>query len=261
MIKIIIVRKLLFLFLFISATVFSQTDSLSVSPNAPTVFTDDSRSVLEPKVTFDIDIRAAFTSGEFKDFYPKPGMGGFGLTILFPIHRNNPLDLGIDLGYYFMSQSEETFYYYSPGVGDYDVESRVSGGMFTMHAVARIYPFKNTQSPFQPYIEGLGGFRVFSANQRLQTYVHITDEYLPEEKDYNYYGAWSYGFGGGMKVMLSRNELLYLNLKVNQLYGSSTKNMDPSSVQLYDDGTYSYSEFESRTDVLRFALGIHFMIE
>lgn len=250
-----------FIILLITGGLFAQTDDLTVSPDAPEIFTQSDEDILEPKVTFDVDIRAAFTSGEFKDFYPKPGMGGLGISILFPLSKNNPVDLGVDLGYYFMSTSRETFEYYTPGIGDYDVESRVSGGMFTMHAVARIYPFKKSSFPIQPYIEGLGGFRVFSANQRLETYIYQTDEILPVEKDYNYYGAWSYGFGGGLKVMLSKNELLYLNTKVTQLYGTSTKNMDPTTVELYDDGTYSYSEFESRTDVLRFAIGIHVMIE
>ncbi|MCB0400687.1 MAG: hypothetical protein KDD41_01250 [Flavobacteriales bacterium] len=248
-------------FIGLSFPLFAQLDSLSVAPDNQQIFTDDNERLLEPKVTFDFDIRAAFTSGEFKTFYPKPGMGGMGLTVLFPLGKRFPLDLGVDLGYYFMSQSQETFNYYTPGLGDYDVESRVSGGMFTMHAVGRVYPFKTVKLPIQPYVEGLAGFRVFSANQKLETYVYATDEYLPVEKDYNYYGAWSYGFGAGVKVMLSKNELLYLNLKVDQIYGTATKNMDPSTVELYDDGTYTYSEFTSRTDILRFALGIHIMIE
>ena len=248
-----------FIVLFSCLNLVAQVDELSPAPETE-IFTDD-KSILDPKVTIDVDIRAAFTSGEFKNFYAKPGMGGFGFTVLFPLNKRNPVDLGIDLGYYFMSQSQETFQYYTPGVGDYDVESRISGGMFTTHAVARIYPIKNIKSPIQPYVEGLAGFRLFSANQRLETYVYITDEYLPIEKDYNFSGAWSYGFGGGFKVMLSKNELLYLNTKVTQLYGTATNNMDPSSVELYDDGTYSYSEFRSRTDILRFSLGIHIMIE
>ncbi len=254
-------NNILFTLLVITCfTMNAQTDELTTSPDTD-VFTESDDDILEPKVTFDVDIRGAFTSGEFKEFYPKPGMVGFGLTALFPLSPSNPVDLGVDLGYYFMSQSEETFGYFTPGIGDYDVESRVSGGMFTMHAVARVYPFKTSNFPIQPYVEGLGGFRVFSANQRLETYIYATDELLPVEKDYNYYGAWSYGFGGGLKVMVSKNELLFLNLKVTQLYGTTTKNMDPSTVELYDDGTYSYSEFESKTDVLRFALGIHIMIE
>lgn len=237
----------------------AQDDGLTTAPDQ--VFTEDNGGSPDPVVTFDIDVRAAYTSGEFKDFYPKRGMGGFGIDVLVPIDKNVPVDFGAGLGYYFMSRSERTIPYYSPGVGDYDVNSRVSGGMFTFHLISRIYPLKTVKSPIQPYIEGLAGFRVFGANQRLETYIYATDEYLPVEKDYNYNGSWSYGYGGGIKVLLSKNELLFLNLKAAKIYGTATKNMDPESVVLYDDGTYSFEEFKSRTDVVRFSLGIHIMIE
>jgi hypothetical protein len=246
---------------FILTTVFSQDDGLVVAPSEDKIFTEDVKAFPDPVVTIDIDIRAAFTTGEFKQFYPKSGMGGFGIDVLVPLGKTNPLDVGAGFGYYFMSRSEETYGYYTPGVGDYDVNSKVSGGMFSFHTIARLYPLKSVRFPIQPYIEGLAGFRLFSANQRLETYIHVTDTYLPVEKDYNYNGSWSYGFGGGFKIMMSKSELLFLNLKASKIYGTATKNMDPSSVQLYDDGTYEYSEFKSRTDVLRFSLGIHIMIE
>ncbi len=248
------------LFIFIS-NVFSQDDGLVVAPTEDKIFTEDVKSIPDPVVTIDIDIRFAFPTGEFKDFYTRPGMGGFGVDVLRPLGKTNPLDVGVGFGYYFMSRSEETYGYYTPGVGDYDVNSRVSGGMFALHLISRLYPLKSVRSPFQPYVEGLAGFRVFSANQRLETYIHATDTYLPVEKDYNYNGSWSYGFGGGIKIMMSKSELLFLNLKASKIYGTATKNMDPSSVQIFDDGTYAYNEFKSRTDVVRFSLGIHIMIE
>ena len=238
----------------------AQTDSLSNAPEVE-IFTDDSEVLPDPVVTIEFDVRAAFTTGEFKEFYPKRGMGGFGVDVLFPITEENPIDIGAGLGYYFMSQSERTLQLYTPGIGDYDVESRVSGGMFEFHLISRAYPLKATNFPIQPYIEGLAGFRVFGANQRLETYIYSTDEYLPVEKDYNYNGSWSYGYGGGVKIRMGREELIFLNLKVNKIFGTSTKNMDPESVVLYDDGSYSFEEFKSRTDVVRFSLGIHIMIE
>ncbi len=238
----------------------AQTDSLSNAPEVE-IFTDDSEVLPDPVVTIEFDVRAAFTTGEFKEFYPKRGMGGFGVDVLFPITEENPIDIGAGLGYYFMSQSERTLQLYTPGIGDYDVESRVSGGMFEFHLISRAYPLKATNFPIQPYIEGLAGFRVFGANQRLETYIYSTDEYLPVEKDYNYNGSWSYGYGGGVKIRMGREELIFLNLKVNKIFGTATKNMDPESVVLYDDGSYSFEEFKSRTDVVRFSLGIHIMIE
>lgn len=254
-------RKSVFILVLLSFTIggYSQ-DSLSTY-TSPEVFSDDSRQLLEPKVTFDVDIRAAFTTGEFKAFYPKRGMGGFGITTLFPIDKHNPVDIGFGLGYYFMSNSEATFDYYTPGAGNYEITSEVSGSMVPIHLTARIYPFKSFNLPIQPYLEGLGGARLFIVTQRLETYLTDAGFDLDPQVETDVTGSWSYGFGGGLKVLLSRNELLYLNAKVTQLYGTSTNNMDPSSVVLYDNGSYSYSMFKSETNVLRFALGIHIMIE
>jgi hypothetical protein len=238
----------------------AQTDSLTTAPDVE-VFTDESDFLPDPVVTIEFDVRVGFPTGEFKNFYTKKAMGGFGVNALLPITEENPFDFGAGMGYYFMSRSEETFSYYSPGIGDYDVESRISGGMFEFHLISRAYPLKATNFPIQPYIEGLAGFRVFGANQRLETYIYATDEYLPVEKDYNYNGSWSYGFGGGIKIKMGSDELIYLNLKANKIFGTPTKNMDPKSVVLYDDGTYTFDEFRSRTDIVRFSLGIHIMIE
>lgn len=247
------------LFVLFGSILFAQ-DSLSTYTTEE-IFTDESQQPLEPKVTFDIDIRAAFTSGEFKDFYPKRGMGGLGITTLFPIDKNNPIDVGFGLGYYFMSNAGATFGYYTPGAGNYEITSEVSGSMVPFHLTARLNPLRKTNSPIQPYFEALGGFRLFIVSQRLETYLIDSNLELEPQTDSDVTGSWSYGFGGGIKVLLSKNELIYLNAKVTQLYGTSTNNMDPNSVVLYDDGTYGYSRFKSETDVLRFAIGIHIMIE
>jgi hypothetical protein len=239
---------------------YSQTDELTVSPDLD-AFPNDMRGLPDPKVTFDFDIRAAFPTGEFKKFYPKDGMGGFGLTVLAPLGKHNPIDVGAGIGYYFMSQSNETFEYTAPGVGDFDITSRVSGSMVPFHLTTRIYPLKSTGFPVQPYVEVLAGFRLFIVNQRLETYIYDGDISPEPEVDEDVTGSWSYGVGGGLKVMLNRSNLLFLNLKVAQLYGTSTKNMNPATVVLYDDGSVGYSRFKSETDVLRFSIGLHLMLE
>jgi len=243
----------------ISGSIFSQSDSLTVAPSAE-VFRDEDKSLLDHKATLEIEIRAAFPTGEFKDFYSKPGIGGFGLTALFPLGKKNPLDIGFGLGYYLMGRAEDTYEYYALGIGDYDINSKVSGSMIPMHLTARLYPLKSVNSPIQPYIEGLAGGRLFVVEQEVSTYLYSVDSELPKETNSNITSSWSYGFGGGLKIMISRNEMLFLNLKVAQIYGTLTKNMDSSSVVLYDDGTYGYDEFKSRTDVLRFSFGLHIMI-
>ena len=256
-------NKLIVLFacLLINLTLFSQDENLVVSPTEDNIFTEEDQSIPTAKVTFDFDIRAAFTSGEFKQFYPKDGMGGLGISVLFPISKRNPLDVGFELGYYFMSQTRSNLEYYAPGVGDYDIDSRVSGSMIPIHIVGRLYPLKTINFPIQPYIEGVAGFRLFIVNQKINTIVLGSGIELPEQTESTTTGSWSYGFGAGVKIKISKNNPVYLNAKVNQIYGTATKYMDPSSVAVYDDGSFGYENYQSRTDILRFSIGIHFMVE
>ena len=240
---------------------FSQENELTTAPSQDTIFTEETNALPDPKVTFDIDLSACFTTGEFKQFYPKDGMGGFGATVLMPLHKKNPLDIGFELGYYFMSNTSSTFQYYTPGMGDYEVNSSVSGTMLPFHLVARIYPLKGINLPIQPYVEGVAGFRLFIVEQELTTTVINSGVELEPQKESTSTGSWSYGFGAGVKVIVSKNNLVYLNAKVNQLYGTATNYMDPTTIILYDDGSYEYLNYRSRTDVLRFSFGIHVMLE
>jgi hypothetical protein len=242
-----------------STPLFSQSDSLTVAPSSE-IFNNEDETRSEYRVAVDLDIGLSFPTGEFKDFYSKDVMGGAGLAVLFPMGKKIPLDIGIGLGYDAMSRSEDVYEYYAPGVGDYDIHSKVSGTMISSHLMARLYPLKFTNFPIQPYIEGLAGGRMFVVEQELSTYVYTLDSDLPSETNRKTTGSWSYGFGGGVKVMIRRNEKIFLNFKATQIYGTSTEYMDPSSVVLYDDGTSGYNVFKSRTDILRFSLGIHIMI-
>ena len=243
----------------ISSSVKGQLDSLTVAPEIDFP-ENESKTLPDPRFTMDFDLQAGFPIGEFDDFYSNQGFGGVALTILVPISKVNPFDFGAGFGYYFMSQSEEKFSYYSSEWGHYDVSSRVSGGLFEFHLVSRFYPIKFTGFPIQPYFEGFAGFKVFSANQRLETYIIDRDETLPVKKDYNNTVAWSYGYGAGLKIKMNKNELVFLNLKVANIYGTASKYMDPKSVKIYADGTYDYNEFKSRSDMARFSLGVHILL-
>ena len=64
------------------SNVFSQDDGLEVAPTEDKVFTEDVKSIPDPVATIDIDIRAAFPTGEFASFYSRPGMGGFGIDVI-----------------------------------------------------------------------------------------------------------------------------------------------------------------------------------
>ena len=251
--------SLLIILSHLSIFIHAQHDSLTVAPDAE-IFQKKKNVFSNPSLTIDLDILIGIPIGEFRAFYSKNKIGGGGFTILHPIARKTPIDVGLGFGAYYMSNSSKTFPYYSPNLGTYNVESRVSGRMFEFNLVTRMYPLKYTGFIIQPYLEGLVGVKVFGANQRLKTYLVDTDEYLPVEKDFNHTSSYSYGYGGGLKIPLGRSNSTFLNVKAIKIYGTPTHNMDPQSVKLYDDLSYEFDEFKSRTDLFRFSIGIHFLI-
>ena len=56
----------------------AQDDGLEVAPDNDKLFTKSGTELPDPKVTIDVDIRAAFTTGEFKDFSNTARIERFG---------------------------------------------------------------------------------------------------------------------------------------------------------------------------------------
>jgi hypothetical protein len=219
------------------------------------------REKLEPKVTFDLDFRAAAISGDFKKLYGEEGMGGVGASILFPISKNFPVDVGLGFGYYFMSATEFVLPYYTHELNKYKMTSTVTGSMIPIHFVARIYPVKHIHSVVQPYVEGLLGEKLFVVEQISEVYLPGSEVELSSNTESNFTNSLSYGFGLGIKVRISKNNLLYLNTKIDQLFGEEAKYLDATQVTLSSKGTYENVYHYSRTDILRFSIGLHLMIE
>lgn len=216
---------------------------------------------LEPKVTFDFDVKGAMLQGDFKNNYKYDGMMGAGLTTLFPISKNNPVDVGIDIAYFFMSATESSHNYYDSELRLYDVNSEVTGAMIPLHLVVRLYPLKHTQFKVQPYVEGMFGGKLFSIDQTITTYTANSSIILKSENITDVTSALSYGYGVGLKMRISKNNLLYLNAKAAQLFGDETDYLDASSYRLSDNGAYKHLYNRSKTDLLQFSLGLHLMIE
>ncbi|MFB0926094.1 MAG: hypothetical protein QMB65_12575 [Vicingaceae bacterium] len=240
----------------LSLMTFAQDSNLVVSPELD--HTRQKNIDKTPSATLDLEILVASTTGEFKEFYENNEIGGLGFTLLFGVHKTIPVDLGFDFGYYFMSTNRSRLEYYAPGVGDYDVNSKVNGTMVPIHMVSRLTPFKNTNFFIQPYLELMAGFRIFAVKQTIETTLLNTGVILEPETESTINGSFSYGYGGGLKVRLSKENRVFLNVKANKIYGSATKYINQESVVLMDDGSYRYKTTKSKTDILRFSIGLQF---
>ena len=240
---------LVLLFLSLSTALIAQEDELVAG------------ELLEPKITFDFDFRGALTTGEFNEFYKDEGMGGVGLTVLAPISRFNPIDLGVDFGYFYMSGTEATYNYTDVALKEHEITSSVTGSMIPIHAVIRIYPIKNKKFPIQPYVEGVGGVKLFVINHTIETESKRSDLEMVTLNDPEFTSAWSYGYGAGFKMRISKTNLLYFNTKVDHMFGMETDYINPTSYTQNEEGKYLHQYNSSMTDILQFSVGLHLMIE
>lgn len=241
---------------FFSLISFAQDSNLVVSPELDR--TTKNNNDKASSSSLDLELLVASSTGEFKEFYENNEMGGLGFTLLFGTDKTIPIDLGFDFGYYFMSSNHSKLEYYSPGIGDYDVNSKINGTMVPIHMVGRLTPLKNSGFFIQPYVEAMAGFRIFVVKQTIETTLLTNGIALAPETQSTSNGAFSYGYGAGLKVLLNKKNGVFLNAKVNKIYGSATKYIDNESVVLIDDGSYQYNTTKSRTDILRFSIGLHF---
>ena len=226
------------------------------------------QDILEPKITFEIDFRAVAALGEFGNNYPDGGMGGFGASILVPVSKNFPLDFGIDAGLYFMSGTESVTPFEKGVEEGQELKTTVVGTMLPIHLVCRAYPLKHKQTNIQPYAEVLFGGKVFATEQTTELYFDDEKSKKSSEKKdddsksvSNSTGSLSYGFGVGTKARISKNNLLYINFKINQLFGDEVKYIDATKAKLNIDGEYESVYHFSKTDILQIAIGLHLMIE
>jgi len=221
------------------------------------------REILEPKVTFELGLRAVGTQGDFRVRYPDGGMIGVGTAIIVPVSKNFPLDFGIDGAVYFMSGTESytSFDPLESTSENQKFKTTVVGTMLPFHIVMRAYPLKHTQARFQPYAQALFGGKIFAVEEKTEFDIEDTKVKAFSKTKTNVNSSLSYGFGLGAKLRISTNNLLYLNFRVDQLFGEEVKYIDATQAKLDKEGNYTSVYHFSKTDILQIGIGLHLMIE
>lgn len=176
---------------------------------------------------FQFDLNLAAPQGEFADSYNRDAFFGLAGGISFVI-RDTPIEGGLRAGYYWMGRTNEDVRINDSISGDYEVSTTVNGNVIPVHFNARILPLRSISNQFNPYIEGLAGFRIFNIRTKVEVDDLTTGPQPEPEIDRESTVAFSYGYAAG--VLIGPINRASLNIRVSRIYGGRATYVDPESI-------------------------------
>ena len=202
--------------------------------------------------------------GEFKEQGVPTGFGIDGNGVMYP---NPYVGLGINIGYgqYGRSSRQIPFNYFTDLI---TIEEKTTNAIGVGHFFVRIKPFNKIK--IQPYAEGLIGLK------HLYTTTSLYNNNCVDNSDTNHDDCeiasstnasdfvFSYGFGGGVDILLSQNfnesGNLYFFINGRYLYGSGAKYLKEGAIEFSDPAngpiTTTFNWSESATDLLQVCFGL-----
>jgi len=131
---------------------------------------------------------------------------------------------------------------------------KLNGNAYTYYVHGRLRPFNGN---IRPYGEVIAGFKNYSVKSKL----YAVDEFgstsgdpLTDVSDRSY--SWITGWAAGIQIRLVRG--LFLEGRFEKLNGEETRYIDPSTIQISGDGSYTYELTESDTDQFTYSIGLAF---
>jgi hypothetical protein len=188
--------------------------------------------------------------GEFKENITT---NGYGVSGLFLVRLGpSPFLVGGDVGVvtYGSESRREPF---STTIPNVDVRVRTSNNIFLAHTLVRLQP---QEGRIRPYADGLIGLK------HLFTRTSISDDFSGEviasDTDLSD-TTFSYGFGGGIQVPISKigGWTMVLDGNVRYLRGARAAYLKKGSIR-EENGQVIYDVLSSRTDVIAVQVGLTF---
>ena len=178
---------------------------------------------------------------------------GMGVDLSFPILKDTPLRLGLDFRYFWMGNRDRNVDIIDTmGVFQYNLNSKVSGGMMPIHLRARIDFMNIYNYPVLPYAGGFYGLKVFSIARTFEfDYEDGTEPFDESERSTS--TTVSYGFELGLHIRVTSH--LLIDVRYERAFGGRANYLDVSSIEIDDEGFVSYDQLNTRTDVDMFTVG------
>lgn len=208
--------------------------------------------VLEPvnrrSFTLSGGFQLAVPQGEFSESYEGNPFGIFA-ALSIPI-RNLPLEVGG--GFVWNSLSSQS---QSVNIQNVLVPTRdrgdlfVRGNAYTYQLHGRVRPFDGR---FRPYGELFAGMRSFSVTSELQLDNVNQASGDIAERDFTFIAGWAVG----LKYQLVPG--IFLEARYDNQAGGDVTYIDPESVVIGNDGSFTYDTQNSQTKQWAMSLGVAF---
>jgi len=131
---------------------------------------------------------------------------------------------------------------------------KLNGNAYTYYVHGRLRPFNGN---IRPYGEVIAGFKNYSVKSKLYAvneFGSTSGDPLTDVSDRSY--SWITGWAAGIQIRLVRG--LFLEGRFEKLNGEETRYIDPSTIQISGDGSYTYELTESDTDQFTYSIGLAF---
>ena len=199
---------------------------------------------------FGVDFTTVIPTGEFSKNVTNNGYG-IGGQFLVGLGRL-PLLVGIDAAFANYG-SDEHIESISETIPELEVKVRTNNNITMTHLLLRAQPRSGS---VRPYADALVGFKYLFTDTTILN--ESTDEALTSSKNLSDF-VHSYGFGGGVQVMLGRvgSGDISIDGKVRYLRGGRAEYLKEGSVRR-ENGTVFFDVLSSRTDVVTVQIGVTF---
>jgi len=200
-----------------------------------------------------INLSVAIPQGEFADQIDNLGYGLSGEFMILSPKPHAPFGFGIDLGYYIYG-SESRREPWSLTIPDVFVDVNRTNNLVNFHVV---FELGLPTGRVRPYVQGLFG------GSYLYTQTSVNGDYnnydIASTTNYDDW-AWSFGFGGGISILLTGDPVtedgaIYLDFRGKYLFGSEALYLKEGAVQI-EQGQVRYFPSNSKTDLISVHAGV-----
>jgi hypothetical protein len=203
-----------------------------------------------------LNLLVALPQGEFRDNVGRAGFGLSGHFTFFKPAPEAPFTFGINLGYinYGYESRKVPFNQWVP---DVPVDVNRLNNLVNFHFLFQVFPIEGAVKPYLYIL--FGGNYIFTTTE-----IKNHNEELASTTNMDDF-SWSYGGGGGLLIRLTDFEpggermspsTLWLDLKVRYLYGTEAEYLKEGSIEIHNDGSYTYYYSKSKIDLLSINLGV-----
>lgn len=187
----------------------------------------------------------------------EPAFGGGG-NILFQTRRGRPIFIGVEVNSLRYDSESLEYTEIVEGVAE-DYRLKTNNNILLWHGMIRYKPF--TASIFQPYFDGMFGFKTFFTRTRL-LYLFDNEEDVVESYVDRSQTVLSYGAAAGVQIMVTSMPDIAIDLRCAYLAGGNAtyfvrkeEDMGP-----YNDPIEAFEAATSPTSMLIPQIGITFQI-